>query len=173
MIKLLISIKKNKFYHFLIMSGPDVWGPHGWKFIHYITLGYPNNPTDIDKKQYYEFFNSLKNVIPCSICGSNYKKHLQQIPLTDDILSNKIKFVYWGINMHNLTNKENGKKTYTLNEGFREVKKKSLPYDCDKNIERFIHTSNSIYKNPMFYIIVIIIMILCFIIYRLYFEKRL
>ena len=28
------------------MSGPNVWGPHGWKFIHYITLGYPRKPTN-------------------------------------------------------------------------------------------------------------------------------
>jgi hypothetical protein len=42
------------------MSGPDVWGPHGWKFIHYITLGYPTNPTQEDKTKYANFFNALK-----------------------------------------------------------------------------------------------------------------
>ena len=49
------------------MSGPDVWGPHGWKFIHYITLGYPNNPTPLDKSQYYNFFESLNPLIECSL----------------------------------------------------------------------------------------------------------
>ena len=23
---------------------PNYWGPHGWKFIHYVALGYPENP---------------------------------------------------------------------------------------------------------------------------------
>ena len=35
------------------MSGPDVWGPHGWKFIHYVTLGYPDKPTKEDKNMGY------------------------------------------------------------------------------------------------------------------------
>ena len=34
------------------MSGPNVWGPYGWKFIHYVTLGYPNNPSNEDKLKY-------------------------------------------------------------------------------------------------------------------------
>ena len=34
------------------MSGPDKWGPHGWKFIHYVTLGYPHKPSKSDKLKY-------------------------------------------------------------------------------------------------------------------------
>ncbi len=30
--------------------GPKDWGPHGCKFIHYITLGYPKNPSNEKKK---------------------------------------------------------------------------------------------------------------------------
>lgn len=104
------------------MSGPDVWGPHGWKFIHYITLGYPNNPSETEKKQYYDFFDNLKNVIPCSICGNHYKEHLTIFPLSDQVLSNKIKFIEWGINMHNMVNKVNKKRIFTLEEGFKEIK---------------------------------------------------
>lgn len=107
------------------MSGPDVWGPHGWKFIHYITLGYPEDPDENDKKNYYNFFETLKNVIPCSLCGNNYIEHLKINPLTNKILSNKMKFIEWGINMHNLTNKENNKKIFSFKEGFDEIKKNS------------------------------------------------
>lgn len=78
------------------MSGPNVWGPHGWKFIHYVTLGYPNNPSNIDKQNYSNFFETLKNVIPCSICGSHFKEHMKAFPLTDNILSNRKKFIEWG-----------------------------------------------------------------------------
>ena len=31
---------------------PDIWGPHGWKFLHYISFGYPENPTINIKNQY-------------------------------------------------------------------------------------------------------------------------
>lgn len=103
------------------MSGPDIWGPHGWKFIHYITLGYPPNPTTETKKHYSNFFHELKFVIPCSICGNNFKKHIHEYPLTDEILSNKKQFIDWGITMHNLVNLSNNKKIYDYNDGLKEI----------------------------------------------------
>ena len=103
------------------MSGPNVWGPHGWKFIHYITLGYPPNPTNEIKEQYRKFFMSLKEVLPCSICGHHFKIHLIQFPLTDEILSNKEEFINWGILMHNLVNLSNNKKKYSNEEGLADI----------------------------------------------------
>ena len=35
---------------------PDIWGPHGWKFLHYLSFGYPMNPTTEQKNQYKTFF---------------------------------------------------------------------------------------------------------------------
>jgi hypothetical protein len=29
---------------------PNIWGTHGWTFMHYITLAYPENPSEEDKK---------------------------------------------------------------------------------------------------------------------------
>ena len=39
---------------------PKVWGPHGWKFIHYVTLGYPEKPNNAQKERYKAFFLLLK-----------------------------------------------------------------------------------------------------------------
>lgn len=135
------------------MSGPDVWGPHGWKFIHYITLGYPYNPTESDKKEYKLFFSLLGSVIPCSICGNNYIEHLKIKPLTDEVLSNKQKFIEWGINMHNLVNMENHKKVLTYEDGMNKIL--DCSGDC-KYIEKMDNSDNS--KN-FIYIIVISILI--------------
>ena len=99
------------------MPGPDVWGPHGWKFIHYITMGYPNVPSEEDKLKYYNFFHSLKYVIPCSICGAHFKENLEKTPLDTEALSSKQKLMEWGIKMHNHVNKTNNKKVYTTEEG--------------------------------------------------------
>ena len=66
----------------MVTIGPDTWGPEGWKFIHYVTIGYPRNPTNQDKIKYRNFLTSLQDVIPCSICANNYKKHLIEYPLS-------------------------------------------------------------------------------------------
>ena len=82
---------------------PEVWGPHAWIFLHTITLTYPHNPTDQDKKNYKMFFYNLSNVLPCSHCSQNYKIHLKQLPI-DPFLENKKLLVSWLIQIHNLTN---------------------------------------------------------------------
>ena len=55
---------------------PNIWGPSAWTFLHTIALQYPELPTDDDKKQYYIFFNSLKDVLPCPNCRMHYSEHL-------------------------------------------------------------------------------------------------
>ena len=55
---------------------PKIWGPHGWKFLHYVSLGYPEKPTDKEKIYYKNFYYSLQNVLPCEKCAQNYKKIL-------------------------------------------------------------------------------------------------
>ena len=91
------------------MSGPDVWGPHGWKFIHYVTLGYPDNPTEQQKKNYKDFLISLKNVIPCSICANHYAENLNKVPLTDEVMRNRENLIKWGIEIHNVVNESKNK----------------------------------------------------------------
>ena len=103
------------------MPGPDIWGPHGWKFIHYITLGYPNNPTQNDRIRYYNFFMSLAEVIPCSICGNHFKQHLEITPLNDETLSSRDNLMKWAIDMHNHVNARNGKKIYSVHDALKAI----------------------------------------------------
>ena len=103
------------------MPGPEIWGPHGWKFIHYITLGYPNNPTDEHKQNYYNFFVALSKVIPCGICGAHFREHLEITPLDDEALKDKESLMAWGIKMHNHVNAKNGKRIYSIKEGIEAI----------------------------------------------------
>jgi hypothetical protein len=59
-------------------SGPDAWGPHAWKFLHYVSLGYSDRPTKEDKEKYKSFFLLLQDVLPCSICTQACKNAIEK-----------------------------------------------------------------------------------------------
>ena len=84
---------------------PDLWGPHGWKFMHYVSLGYPDNPTNDQKTLYKNFYYSLQDVLPCEKCRINYKKNIKEHPI-DTHLENKDSLVKWVIDIHNKVNEE-------------------------------------------------------------------
>lgn len=83
---------------------PHIWGPHGWQFMHYITIGYPERPNDEFKKNISNFFMSLKYLLPCEKCRQNYNTHISKYPLTDNILSSRKKIIEWLIDIHNEVN---------------------------------------------------------------------
>ncbi len=89
--------------------GPNIWGPHLWKALHMISVGYPNEPSDEQKKNYRRFFENFHQVIPCSICSNNYKKHLKELPITNETMKNRQNLAKWVIDVHNIVNKEHGK----------------------------------------------------------------
>jgi len=100
---------------------PDIWGPHVWKALHLISFAYPNDPTEKQKKTYKSFFETFYGVLPCSICSNNYKKHLEEIPLTNDVMKNRDSLVKWVIDIHNLVNKENGKPIYSYEKAIENI----------------------------------------------------
>ena len=87
---------------------PQIWGSYLWKSIHFIALGYPDNPKEDDVRNYHTFYSNLWKVIPCVKCATNYKRHLEELPLDAHLISKK-KLFEWTINMHNIVNKELGK----------------------------------------------------------------
>jgi hypothetical protein len=98
-----------------------VWGPHGWRFLHYVSLGYPNNPSEEDKINYMNFYQMIKNVLPCSVCSRHYEENYNAMPLTDEILSSKEKLVEWVITMHNIVNHSTGKRIIPLDEALELI----------------------------------------------------
>lgn len=112
------------------MVDPNIWGKHGWKFLHYVAQGYPENPTDEDKSNYKNFFLNIKNVLPCYKCQNHYKGHLTNFPITDKVLNNKESLENWVINVHNQVNLMNGKNIIDINQ----AKNINLPDDCIEEI---------------------------------------
>ena len=73
------------------MIKPEFWGPPGWKFMHYISLGYPIHPSENDKLNYKNFYYSLQYILSLGIhnligldslpsrCLNLYKYHVNII----------------------------------------------------------------------------------------------
>ena len=146
--------------------GPDVWGPHGWKFIHFITMGYPDEPTIEDKKTYKNFFEMLGNVIPCRICGDHYKSHLKKHPIDNEILRNKESLMKWGVNIHNIVNKNNGKKVYSPEEGIAEIfRNNKVCSVIVNNISKNLPNDIPVYMNML--ILLFVLLVIYFIIIKI------
>ena len=146
-------------------AGPDTWGPHGWKFIHFIALGYPNNPTEQDKVKYKNFFYLLGDVIPCIICANHYKKNLESINI-DNYLSSKTTLLQWTILMHNEVNKKNGKKIYTFDEGLKMIVDGQGPIKCKENFSNIPNNKSNKTNYILILFLVLIIILLILYIYK-------
>lgn len=94
---------------------PEIWGPHLWFILHLISFEYPENPTEYDKRVYYDFYTSLKDVIPCEMCKKHYRDHIHQHPIGPH-LDKKDTLIKWVIDVHNFVNKSLGKPILTYPE---------------------------------------------------------
>lgn len=96
---------------------PNVWGKHMWASIHFIALGYPDTPSESEKKNYASFFENLYKVLPCNTCSNHLKATLQnEHPLSINNLSNKDALFKWTVDLHNIVNTRLNKPTITLDK---------------------------------------------------------
>ena len=117
---------------------PKIWGPGAWTFLHSVTLNYPDTPSQQDKNEYADFFYSLANILPCSICQNHFRNNLNELPIKL-YLQSKNTLVEWLFEIHNRINVETKKKIITLQE-FKKIYKdiynkssESLTYYKRKN----------------------------------------
>ena len=89
----------------------SVWGPSMWHSLHTISFNYPVKPTTENKQDYYKFFLSMKNVLPCKYCRLNYVKNLKEVPLTMKTMENRNTLSIWLYDLHEEINKMLGKKS--------------------------------------------------------------
>lgn len=128
---------------------PEVWGPPGWTFLHSITLNYPENPTIKEKENYSNFFNLLSEILPCERCKEHYKKNIKENPIN---LNSKEELTKWLFDIHNKVNESNGKPIY----------------DYDDFIDKYSEMYNPIDRKKYIYIIVFIILLLIFFLYKFF-----
>jgi hypothetical protein len=89
------------------------FGPKMWGTIHFIALGYPNKPSEENKKQYQAFYEGLVNVIPCEECSKHLRDNLQKVDIVPYLKSSDSLFE-WTVKLHNVVNVMLGKPEWTL-----------------------------------------------------------
>lgn len=95
---------------------PKIWGKYFWTTLHVIALGYPDQPSETDKTNYKTFYTTFWKVIPCQKCADNYIRHLDELPPIEEHLTDSNALFKWTVDLHNVVNKELGKRTYSYKE---------------------------------------------------------
>lgn len=149
----------------------NIWGSSLWFSLHTISMNYPNYPSNEDKMNYKDFFISLKNVIPCTVCKKNYIRHLKENPI-DGKLNTRKDLVYWLIDMHNMVNAEIGKKQMSYDAVIQKYEsiysKKIFSPNTIENFE-----SNLKKNNKMNYLLVLLLIFILIVVYYFYLRKKL
>ena len=97
----------------------SVWGPGMWHSLHTISFNYPVKPSKGEKENYYNFFLSLKNILPCKYCRLNYVKNIKSVPLNMNTMKNRFTLSKWVYELHEEINKMLGK---TSNLSYDDVR---------------------------------------------------
>ena len=126
-----------------------VWGPSLWHYLHTMSFNYPVNPTNKEKKYYKDFIINLKNVLPCKYCRINLTKNFKINPLEDKCMKNRTTFSKYIYNLHELINKNLGKKS---NLTYDEVKDRyeNFRASCNKDNKLFDFTTEKGCTNPLY-----------------------
>lgn len=111
------------------VTNPTLWGPPLWDLLHYITFNYCHQDS---KKVQRLFEHHLPNLMPCKHCREHYKSYIINHPIQ---LKNKDALSRWLVGIHNLTNKQLGKKSQ---EFTRVARKYMSPRSKQRAKESFI-----------------------------------
>ncbi len=141
------------------------WGGGLWVGLHCMTYNYPLEPTQSDKDNYKNFFESLKHMLPCIYCRQSYTTYLKYLPI-DDYLDDRYGITYWLFSLHNLVNQKLSKtmidftECCVIYEKMRarcgKVIENDMKYqECVKNVEKincddvkhFVLIAEKKYKN--------------------------
>ena len=114
------------------------WGPAGWMFLHSIAQNYPWKPTDEQMLNYYTFFKSVENVLPCRYCRESYQKYIKQkgTCLTMDTMKSRKTLFLWLYNIHNRINKKLDVKNHPTKKEVWD-KYESFRAKCHKSPEKY------------------------------------
>lgn len=93
----------------------ESWGPKIWSILHITSFSYPNEPTLDDKHIMYNFYHSLKHLLPCPRCKTHFKESLQYYmnDMECETLQSRKNLSYYVVELHNEVNERNGKERWS------------------------------------------------------------
>lgn len=116
---------------------PNVWGPHFWFFLHTLAMSYPNHPSSVTKKKFYELIMNLPVFLPVESIASDFSKLLDEFPITA-YLDNKESLIKWMHFVHNKINEKLEKPKISLNDFYLRYYEEYKPKDIKfKEYHRF------------------------------------
>lgn len=133
-----------------------------WNCLHYFSYNYPNYPSNLDKHQIEILFKIMSTTgIKCPRCRNHFSSWISKYDIRN-YYNSRNDLIRYFINLHNNVNKNNNKKTLSLNEvnhiylNFDSNYLKKYHLDIDflikkKQIFKFVDTINSITRQKLLY----------------------
>ncbi len=112
------------------------WGPDGWKFMHFLTFKYPDQPDQSHEKKYQSFFTHMGNMLPCIYCRNSYRGFIIDIPLSEWLM-NRYAVTYWLYLIHNKVNDKLRKQGYLheKNPAYKTICRRYKQYNNDNTLD--------------------------------------
>lgn len=94
---------------------PSVWGEPMWRTMHVVALGLPRGASEGQRDAYVAFYESLRTVIPCSTCASEYSAIMDSSSpsLREAVSRGADDLFLWTVDVHNRVAERLGKPVMT------------------------------------------------------------
>ena len=108
----------------LAPAAVSVWGYCTWTFLHTLAAKYPHSPTLDQKRAAKDLFESLAEILPCTLCQGHYTKLIAESP---PAVNSRNDLVHWLWAAHNLVNERLGKPTVAFADCLRRFNTIEMP----------------------------------------------
>lgn len=99
----------------MLQYAPEIWGPHYWFVLHTLVRCFPEHPTEVTKRKYYDFIQNLPLFIPHTKIADEFTDFLENFPL-QPYLVNRSSFHRWILFLHNRINRKLNQPEFTIQE---------------------------------------------------------
>jgi hypothetical protein len=105
---------------------PTVWGPHYWFFLETVAYTYPELPTSVTKRKYYDLIQNMPLFLPNPEIGNRFAGLLDKFPVSP-YLDSRDSFLRWVHFIHNKVNVSLGKEEVTLFQALDNYRAHYIP----------------------------------------------
>jgi len=143
-----------------IDESAHIWGPPYWFVLFTMAQTFPDFPTTVTKRKYYDFVMNLPLFLPNEKMGNRFAEMLDKYPVTP-YLDKRESFIRWVVFIHNKINVDLGKPEMSLEEAEEAYFSKYVP-------EKLEVYGNTPLKRTVVYMNTAIILALLLIVYLFY-----